>query len=170
MVITKEQWTIIDAPVKARLNCSCGPVCDDCKNAMYESQQLHTYYKNYNKQKKSLQTNSNFSKSLMWYEVTLTFPNKDVNKARNSIKKLKKYSNYKYIDGRFEIGKGGLYHMHFLIKTFKYLRTSDVYKINNQNGVHVSSLRGTDGLKFQNYIEKDTEEEKPVGWDFNFSE
>lgn len=170
MLITNEQWKIIDAPVKARLDCSCGPVCDDCKKAMYESHELHNYYKNYNRSKYKKVSSTTQSKSLMWYEVTLTFPDKDLNKARISIDKLKKYSQYKYIDGRFEIGKGGLYHMHFLIKTCKYLRTRNIYEINNKKGVHVTRLRGKDGLKFQNYIEKDIEEEKPTGWDFNFSQ
>jgi len=168
MKITDLQWKIIEAPVQARMECSCGPICDDCKEAMWESQRLHTYYSKYNN-KKSPKSFSR-SKTLMWYEVTFTFPNKNLDQAKKSINKLKKYSNYKYIDGRFEIGKSGLYHMHFLIKTDKYLRRRDIKKINFNKVSHLSRLRGKDGLKFQNYIEKDTEEEKPVGWDFNFSE
>jgi hypothetical protein len=171
MKITQKQWDIIDAPVKARLECSCKPVCKDCLDAMYESQRLHTYYTNYNKKVLANQANNTLqSKSLMWYEVTFTFPDKDLNRAKRAIERLKKYSNYKYIDGRFELGKGGLYHMHFLIKTNKYLRNRAIRKINDQKITHLSRLRGRDGLKFQNYIEKDVAKEVPEGWDISFSE
>ncbi len=169
--ITKEQWSIIDAPVKARLQCSCGPVCSDCKDAMYKSQQLHTYYKNVNKLKLQQQKyDKDYSKSLMWYEVTFTFPDKDLDRAKKAVDRLKKYSQYKYIDGRFEIGKSGLYHMHFLIKTNKYLRIREIKKCNSQKVSHLSRLRGKDGLKFQNYIEKDVNKDVPQGWTLNFSE
>lgn len=170
--ITQKQWEIIDAMVKARMECSCKPICKDCKDAMYESQRLHTYYTNVNRRMivAPVSINTLQSKSLMWYEVTLTFPDKDLIRAKKSIDRLKKYSQYKYIDGRFEQGKGGLYHMHFLIKTNKYLRHREIRKINDQKITHLSRLRGRDGLKFQNYIEKDVAKEVPEGWDISFSE
>lgn len=168
-MITKEQWKIIDEPVKARMSCSCKPLCEDCKKAMMDSQELHTKYKR-KTYVVNQETSTYKSKSLMWYEVTFTFPNKNLIECKIAIEKLKKYSQYKYIDGRFEIGKSGLYHMHFLIKTNKYLRFRDVKKINHNKVSHLSRLRGKDGLKFQNYIEKDHDVKKPVGWDINFNE
>lgn len=167
--ITKEQWAIIEAPVKARMECQCKPICLTCKLAMYESQQIHTRFSRTSKMSYSTPSSS-ISRSLMWYEVTFTYPKRDNVKAKCSIEKLKKYSNYKYIDGRFEIGKNGLYHMHFLIKTNKYLRLREIKACNDNKVAHLARLKGTDGLKFQNYIEKDAKVEKPAGWDFNFSQ
>lgn len=166
-MLTKEQWNRIDELVRARLECSCKPICEICLEASWEAQRLHTKYKSGSKSN----DNTAVSKSLMWYEVTFTFPDKDNKRAEQAINKLKKYSNYSYIDGRFEIGKkNGLYHMHFLIKTNKYLRLREIKACNANKVTHLSRLKGKDGLKFQNYIEKDANETRPQGWDFNFSE
>jgi len=168
--LTKEQWKIIDEPVTARINCDCKPLCKECLHSMWESHLRHNRAIRNNSREIEV-SSTTMSKTLMWYEVTYTYPNKDRSRALRTIKKLKRYSDFKYIDGRFEIGsKNGLYHMHFLIKTNKYLRLREIKKINDNKTTHLSRLLGVDGLKFQNYIEKDKDKLRPKGWDFNFSE
>lgn len=170
MKLTKEQWNEIDELVQARAECSCKPICEACLEVMDHTQELHTQMSRSRTSQPST-SNTQRSKSLMWYEVTFTFPDKDKKRAAQAIEKLKKYSKYSYIDGRFEIGKkNGLYHMHFLIKTNKYLRLREIKACNANKVTHLTQLKGKDGLKFQNYIQKDANEIRPEGWDFNFSE
>lgn len=176
--LTTEQWNIIEEPIVRRidLKCNCKPLCRDCLHAMWESQEIHRRLIRSNittfegQCALGLKDPKKYSKSLIWYEVTYTYPNKNKERALRSIAKLKKYTKSKEIDGRFEIGKKGLYHMHFLIKTHKYLRLREIKKINDNFVTHLSRLRGIEGLKFQNYIEKDASKSRPLGWDFNFSE
>ena len=170
--LTKEQWKYIDEPVSTRMNCECKPICKECLHSMWESHLRHSRSISNNRRKSEIErAPKDRSASLMWYEVTYTYPDRDKLRAKRSITKLKRYSDYNYIDGRFEIGKkNGLYHMHFLIKTHKYLRLREIKKINDNKVSHLSRLKGIDGLKFQHYIEKDKDEVRPTGWDFNFSE
>jgi len=178
-VITDLNWQYIDEPLILRSGCPCNPICNECLDAMAEQQRRHTYVhylvrrSNVQTMARSLTTDlakSGFSTHLLWYEVTFTYTDKEnPNAAIRSIEALKNYSKYQMIDGRFEIGKKGGYHMHFLVKTKMYLKIRDLKKCNEQRVTHFSLLKNKDGHRWTNYIKKDEKLSRPIGWDLNFN-
>ena len=105
--------------------------------------------------------NGNLSDKCLYYEVTTTHPDRDVNQKNNMIKRLRKYTQAELFEGHFEIGKRGLYHYHFLIKTKKYLRKKQIENCNDNYRVSIDKVRNLDAYK--NYINK--EPQSVIGWE-----
>jgi len=101
-----------------------------------------------------------YSKTMLWYEVTTTHPDKNKERKDLMIKSLMNYCQADSFEGHFEIGKGGLYHYHFKIGTYKYLRKKQIENINDKYRVSCSLIRDMDA--FDRYINKKPENVK--GW------
>ena len=159
MAPTKKQWQEIDSMIQYYIDLGKKPsmaeliqICD--KFTKYNSSNFHDCKNNRNMK----------GKKLMWYSVTFTYPDKDYSRLQKSIDKLKKYSKYKDIYGRFEIGAGGLYHVHFLVKTYAYLRAEHLRRCNAGKNIHVQKLAGQQGHAYQNYINKDVGKQSDQKW------
>jgi hypothetical protein len=162
----KSKWDKIDAAIQYYIDLGIQP-------NVYQNHEIFELYPIEYKNNYKVHDKNVFSKKLIWYEITFTYPDKDISRVQKSINRLKKYSKYNSIHGRFEIGKeDGLYHMHFLVKTFAYLRVSKVYEINNKKRIHVKKLEKVeDKCRFRNYIEKDVGKESDPEWvKFNFDD
>lgn len=90
---------------------------------------------------KNKQSDSNSRKTVQWYELTTTHPDKDVTRKNNMMDLLKKYFNPVCFEPHFEIGKNGLYHYHIKIGTKKYLRNC---KFVDKKATHMPSQRLTE--------------------------
>lgn len=161
----KRNWDRIDAAIKHYIDLGIQP-------NVYENHEIFKLYPKDPPRNYSLVHNKNVSsKKLCWYEITFTYPDKDISRVQKSIDRLKKYSKYTDIHGRFEIGKGGAYHMHFLVKTYAYMRVSKIHEINAKKGYHFTKLEGRAGFKWQQYIEKDVGKDSDPEWvKFNFDD
>lgn len=109
--------------------------------------------------------NGHSSEKYLYYEVTTTHPDRDVNRLKNTVDRLRKYAQAAAFEGHFEIGKKGLYHYHFLIKTNKYLRKKQIENCNDNYRVSIAKVRNLDA--YQNYINKSPENVE--GWEDIYS-
>lgn len=106
----------------------------------------------------------NRSKKPRYYEICSTHPDRDIQKKNECIDRLRKYCDAESFEGHFEVGKGGLYHYHFLVKTTKYLRTEQVNSCHCWK-ITCNSVRSLDAYK--KYINKAPEEIE--GWEDVYS-
>ena len=158
MAPTQKQWREIDSMIQYYIDRGITP-------NLYQLRDISDKFTEYNSRPVIDYRNRNTTgKKLMWYSVTFTYPDKDFSRLQKSIDKLKKYSKYKDIYGRFEIGEGGLYHVHFLVKTYAYLRAVHLRRCNAGKNIHVQKLAGQQGHAYQNYINKDVGKESDQKW------
>ncbi len=117
---------------------------------------------------------SNNRKTIQWYELTTTHPDKNIQRKNNMMEQLRKYFCASPFEAHFEIGKNGLYHYHIKIGSRKYLRNCEFVK---PNATHMPSQRLTEILEgyrytfqkikslqaFDKYINK--EPQNHAGWE-----
>jgi len=95
-----------------------------------------------------VKADSNNRKTIAYYELTTTHPDKNIQRKNNMFDGLKNYFKPQLFEAHFEIGKNGLYHYHIKIGSRKYLRNCEFVK---PNATHMPSQRLTeiqDGYRY----------------------
>ncbi len=103
------------------------------------------------------------SDKLLFKELCVTFPNKDIEEKNEIFVEIEKFIEAEEWEKHFEIGKkSGIYHYHCLIASKKYLRKRDIERKCRGNRISFAKVKNL--TAYRKYMIKDEHKPIPDGW------
>lgn len=134
--------------------CDCSSACFLCKELkMLEEKK----YRKEKREKARLMFNKyhNIQSEYHFYAVTFTSTTLDPSNLRKSLTKVERSKKCSIEDYSWELTKKGFPHIHFLLKSKKYLKVRDLEGYNGGDNINVQKLKTqTDKIKWKRYINK----------------